>query len=312
MKIIFGSMDIIDESNILIVPIPSLSKYDVASVNMLRLDMLHPVISGNKWYKLKYNIEYARANNYKSILSFGGSYSNHLVATAAAARQNNLQAIGIVRGDYLNASSSKTLQDCTSLGMHLKFISKRDYEKKTDEDFLNELSAAFDHPFIIPEGGANELGRKGAGDIALLIPEKYDYICVSVGTATSFIGLRNALNANQKLFGFAPMKGGKYLESDIEKYTLKEKNTNWQLFDEWNFGGFGKWDQELVQFMNSFLEQNHLPLDIVYTAKMMFGVEALLQQDFFPKSAKILCIHTGGLQGNNSVKEFLSPNFTVS
>ena len=270
---------------------------------MLQLDVLHPVISGNKWYKLKYNIEYALNNGYQAVLTFGGAYSNHLVATAAAAKVYGLKSIGIVRGSYTELSP--TLHDCISYGMELQFVSREDYKRKTDAAWLESLIHKYNDPFIIPEGGANEQGRSGSEEIVSCIPEDITHVCVSVGTGTTFAGIRNGLPVNKMLYGYAPMKGGIYLKGETIQYLKPGQDANWQFFDDWHFGGFGKWTNELVDFMNAFYSINHIPLDMVYTAKMMFGIKEQLQSGFFPSNARVCCIHTGGLQGNSSIAHLL-------
>ena len=272
------------------------------SVDILRLDLIHPVISGNKSFKLKYNLRYALENGYKAILTFGGAYSNHLHATAAAAAQVNLPAIGLIRGHHADGILTETLKDCQELGMELKFLSRETYAQKADPEFLRQLSGEYPDTFIIPEGGANQQGREGASEIADLIPQGYTHTCVSVGTGTTFIGLRNALPVSQSLLGFVPMKHGAYLHDSIQSHLIPRKDTNWQLFDRYHFGGFAKTTSELLSFMNTFYTRIGIPLDVVYTSKMFYGIRDLMQKDFFPASAKILAVHTGGLQGNHSVR----------
>lgn len=278
----------------------------VSALDILRLDLIHPVISGNKWYKLKHNLMHAIHEGYKSILTFGGAHSNHLIATAAAAKQYGIAAKGIVRGEYHKENYSATLAACEDEGMELIFINKEEYSHKHEPTWLQKLEAQFDDTFIIPEGGANEWGREGAEEIAAFIPPAYTHVCVSVGTGTTFKGLRNGLADEQQLLGFVPMKQGVYLKEEIEGHIHPAKNKNWQLFDKWHFGGFGKWNDELLAFMNDCYNTNNLPLDIVYTSKMMYGVHEMITENYFPVSARILCIHTGGLQGNASVQERLS------
>ncbi len=297
-------MDIIDESAIVI---QSLSAgwvgNETIQVDMLRLDLIHQVVSGNKWYKLRNNIEHAIEQGRNTILTFGGVYSNHLSATAGAAKAYGLSSIGIVRGD--EGQITETMKQCRDRGMDLYFISREDYKQKADPDFLQQLSEQFDRPYIIPEGGANEHGRLGAEKIEWEIPEGYTHVCVGVGTGTTFIGLRNALPADVSLLGFVPMKQGKYLADEIRSFLREGRDTNWTLFDEWHFGGFGKSNDELVAFMNEFYSVNEIPLDLVYTAKMMYGVRAMLADGYFPEGARVLCVHTGGLQGNSSVRDNL-------
>lgn len=272
----------------------------VAAIDMLRLDLIDPVISGNKWYKLKYNLQYAGQKGYNTILTFGGAYSNHLIATAAAANEFGIKALGLVRGND-GGELNETLKQCAAYGMQLHFVSREDYVRKNDTAWLRSIAAQFGDPFIIPEGGANEQGRRGAGEIADLIPKSYSHVAVSVGSGTTFIGLRNALPVSQTVLGFAPMKNGLYLKDEIEPFILPGQNTGWQLFDNWHFGGFGKWTDGLIEFMNAFYKTNGIPLDVVYTSKMMFGISDLFNQNFFPPEANVLCIHSGGLQGNSSI-----------
>jgi 1-aminocyclopropane-1-carboxylate deaminase len=272
---------------------------------MLRLDLIHPTISGNKWFKLKRNLQYASENKYQTIVTFGGAYSNHLHASAAAAKESGLPAVGLVRGTWAAESLTPTLRDCKALGMELKFLSREDYALRSDPDWLTQLTASYTHSFIIPEGGANRHGREGAAEIAELIPADYTHVCVSVGTGTTFTGVRNALPSSVCVLGFIPMIGGAYLHETIRSHLFHDKDSHWQLFDQYHFGGFGKSNEELISFMNRFYAETTIPLDVVYTSKMMFGLRELINNNFFPASSKVLCIHTGGLQGNSSVQERL-------
>jgi len=275
-----------------------------AQVDMLRLDLLHPEISGNKWYKLKYNIAHAISAGYSSLLTFGGGYSNHLAATAVAAKLSGVHAIGIVRGIY--QAITPTLQFCADNGMELHYLPQAEYDKKNDAVWLDELAEKFGQPFIIPEGGANEYGRRGAEDIAKHIPASYTHICISVGSGTTMAGICNGLNGTDTvIYGYAPMKGGAYLTQEICDQITAGNTCKWQLFDTWHFGGFGKSNATLIAFMNAFYTTNNIPLDVVYTAKMMYGVREQLEAGFFPVGARILCIHSGGLQGNASVADKL-------
>ncbi len=274
----------------------------VAELSMLRLDVVHHDVSGNKWYKLKYNIEHCISNNITSILTFGGAYSNHLAATAAMAQLSGLQSIGIIKGTYAEKELTPTLEFCREKGMELVFVSHEDYAKKDDKEWLESVSAKFHHPMIIPEGGSNEYGRSGAEDITGFIPNRFTHIAVSVGTGTTLAGIANAVGNDVQVLGFAPMKGGQYLEAEIGKYLNR---VNFTIYDNWHFGGFGKFTNELVQFMNRFYREQHIPLDMVYTAKMMYGVKEQILNGLYPADARILSIHTGGLQGNVTLKELL-------
>jgi 1-aminocyclopropane-1-carboxylate deaminase len=190
--------------------------------------------------------------------------------------------------------------------MQLEMVSREEYSNKNDTEFLERLSSKFDNPFIIPEGGANEWGREGSAEITEYITNNYTHVCVSVGTGTTLTGIRTVLPSNIQVLGYVPMKGGVYLKEEIDKYIELEKQDDYTLFDDWHSGGFGKWNDELISFMNSFHAINDIPLDIVYTGKMMMGISEQLKSGYFPMNAKILCIHTGGLQGNSSVKHVLS------
>lgn len=269
-------------------------------VAILRLDLLHPVISGNKWFKLKQNLSFAQEKGYKKIITFGGAYSNYLIATAAAAKEAGLQSIAIVRGYHAKENLTQTLKDCTIYGMQLQFVTREEYALKNEKDWLKNLSAQYPDAYIIPEGGNNELARKGIEEIALIIPDVYTHITVSVGTGTTFAGLRNAIDEKVRMVGFVPMKNGAYLKNELQL----EKG-NWELIDDYHFGGFGKWNDELIDFMNEFYRINKIPLDIVYTSKMMYGLQEMIEKNEFDKGARILTIHTGGLQGNIGVADKL-------
>lgn len=273
----------------------------VAQIDMLRLDEIHPVISGNKWYKLKHSLAKVEAERYHGVLTFGGAFSNHLIATAAAAHHYGLQSIAVVRGEELADNLSTTLLHCQQYGMKFDFVSRQQYALKTEMSFLKELAQKYPNYYIIPEGGANEYGRIGAKEIGDMIPEGYTHVCVSVGTGTTMAGICKQVDCAE-VFGYAPMKGGKYLLNDIQQWVGVGR---YQLFDDWHFGGFGKHKAELLDFMNDFYRVNDIPLDMVYTGKMMYGIAAQIEQGVFAKDAKIICIHTGGLQGNKSVTDKL-------
>jgi len=265
--------------------------------------LLHPVVSGNKWYKLRLNVDYAKENNYTTLLTFGGGYSNHLVATAFAARMFGLKSIAIVRGKY--PELTPTLRDCTEYGMKLIFVTKEDYNNNNEPEWLRELVDEFDELYIVPEGGANERGRLGAGLIQFHIGEQYTHVITAVGSGTTLAGLRNKLPAEQHMIGFAPFKNGAYLKDQINQHINEDKKTTWELISHDPFGGFGKWNDTLVDFMNDFYRENKIPLDIIYTAKMCFNLQQLLMDNYFSSCDNLLVIHSGGLQGNVSVRNKL-------
>jgi 1-aminocyclopropane-1-carboxylate deaminase len=274
-------------------------------LNILRLDQVHPLVSGNKWFKLKENIKDALQQHCTSLLTFGGAYSNHLVATAAAAKASGLQSIGIVRGFHGKEYPTETLKQCETLGMQLHYVSREDYAKKRAEEFLSELQMLYPEAYIIPEGGDNENGITGAGEIASYIPPDTNLVVLAIGTGTTFAGIRSRLDNAVHMLGFPVMKGGVYLKEEIE-HKLDTNKDNWQLNANYHFGGFAKHNQALIDFMNGFYAKHHIPLDFVYTAKMMYGVFDLLQKDYFPEGSNICCIHTGGLQGNSAISQYLT------
>ncbi|MES2703039.1 MAG: 1-aminocyclopropane-1-carboxylate deaminase/D-cysteine desulfhydrase [Bacteroidota bacterium] len=298
-------MDTIDERSVTIQPLhKDWYGSKIAAVDMLRLDLVHSVVSGNKWYKLRLNIHEAVERGYKAILTFGGGYSNHLVATAFAAKLHGLKSIGIVRGRH--DELTPTLQQCIGYGMELIFVTHDDYKNKDQPDWARTLVSHFDELLIIPEGGANGWGRKGAGLITRFISPGYTHVVLSVGTGTTFAGIRNNLPTYQQMLGFVPMKQGTYLSEHINPYLSTDANRNWQLTDDWHFGGFGKWNESLLLFMNGFYQMNNIPLDIIYTSKMMYGLQQMIANDSFNAADRILCIHSGGLQGNSSVAKWLN------
>jgi 1-aminocyclopropane-1-carboxylate deaminase len=261
------------------------------SLHMLRLDRLHAVVSGNKWYKLKYNAAEAKARGKDSLLTFGGGYSNHLIATAYAAQEWGLKSIGIVRGHYSGEHFTQTLRDCEAYGMQLIMESKQEYVAyKSSDKLLNH----FPYAYTIPEGGANEAGIQGAAEIASLIPGKATDVCLAVGTGTTLKGLYTALPPHTRLHGFYVAKDFERTQSLINRAAEHPDAIFHQVHDT----RFGKWTDEAVRFIRYFHESTGILLDVVYTSKMMMKVQRLLQDGSFAASSRLVCIHTGGLQGN--------------
>lgn len=278
---------------------PAYYHRNVKAVDILRLDLVHPVVSGNKWYKLRLNVLYAQDHGFKTLLTFGGGYSNHLVAAAYTAKKAGLKCVGIVRGKY--PVLTHTLRDCVEEGMELIFVTKEDYDRQGEPEWEQQLASQFDNIYIIPEGGANEWGRKGAGLISKFIKPGYSHVVLSVGSGTTICGVRNKTDVSQHVLGFAPMRGGQYLSEYVGQHLDASHNLNWRIFDDWHFGGFGKRNDDLVNFMNDFYQQNNIPLDIIYTSKMMYGLKSMIADNYFAKDARILAIHSGGLQGNTGI-----------
>lgn len=274
-------------------------------LGILRLDTIHPLVSGNKWFKLKENIKLAQAAGADSLLTFGGAFSNHLLATAAAAQAFGLSTTGIVRGFHGKDKPSPTLLQCAALGMQLEYVSREEYQQKNDPDYLYQLQERYPSAYIIPEGGDNEAGVQGAMAIAGYIPQDATIVAVAVGTGTTFTGILKALNNGQRLLGFPAMKGGMYLQPQIVKH-VPDAKSSWQLKDEYHFGGFARYTDSLLAFMNDFYQQHGIPLDFVYTGKMIYGIFDMIRKGLIPAGSHIIAIHTGGLQGNQSIRHLLS------
>lgn len=264
-------------------------------VTIKRLDQIHPQISGNKFFKLKYNFQAAQTQGVKQILTFGGAYSNHIAATAYAAHQFGFQSIGIIRGEELAKKPlNPTLATAQQFGMQLQFVSREKYRQKEHLEFIQALQQQYPNTYIIPEGGTNALAIQGCREI---LNEddlaNFDYICCAVGTGGTIIGLIEASHSHQKVLGFSALKGD-FLQREIATLTQK---TNWECTDQYCFGGYAKTTPDLIKFIQQFETQHQIPLEQVYTGKMMFGIFDLIEKGYFPKNAKILVIHSGGLQG---------------
>lgn len=274
-------------------------------LHIKREDLLHPTISGNKWRKLKYNVIEALEHNYDTILTFGGAFSNHIAATAAAGEQFNLKTIGIIRGDELKEGDNHTLRFAKEMGMKLVFVSRDEYKMKTEPAYLESLKERFGEFYLVPEGGANMEGITGCAEILYDVEDKFTHICCACGTGTTLAGLIVSAKEDEQVLGFPALKGGKFLERDIKhivrEYTGHTKNHPFQLITDYHFGGYAKYNDELIGFINDFKKKHKIPLDFIYTGKMLFGIYDLANKGYFSKGSKILAIHTGGLQGNESL-----------
>ncbi len=263
--------------------------------------LLHPHISGNKYRKLKYNILEAQAQQHHTLLTFGGAYSNHIAAVAAAGKKFGFKTIGIIRGDELTEASNPTLDYAKACNMHLHFVNRDTYRQKADAGFSNTLSSQFGDFYLIPEGGTNALAVKGCEEILTESDAYFDFICCAVGTGGTISGLINSSLPHQKVLGFPALKGD-FLREEISKFAHK---SHWELITGYHFGGYAKINTELIGFINKFKNDYNIPLDPVYTGKMMYGVYDLIAKGFFPEGSKILAIHTGGLQGIAGMNEVL-------
>ena len=263
-----------------------------------REDVLHNEISGNKFRKLKYNLIEAKELGFTKLLTFGGAYSNHIAAVAAAGRDYGFETIGVIRGDELQEKylENPTLKKAFENGMQFSFVSRTQYRDKTNPDFLAELKQQFGDFYLIPEGGTNELAVKGCEEILTTDDDLFDFICCAVGTGGTISGIINSLQLHQKALGFPALKGD-FLFDEIRKYA---KNDRWDLITDYHFGGYAKINEQLKQFMDQFYKKYLITLDPVYTSKLTFGVIDLISKGYFKPYSKILLIHTGGLQGLQS------------
>ena len=272
-----------------------IKKFDNVRLDVLREDLNHPTISGNKLRKLKYNLQEALRQKNDTIITFGGAFSNHILATAAAAKIAGIQSIGVIRGEELaDKELNSTLKKAKDFGMNFKFISREKYRQKASQEFLNELKLAHSNAFILPEGGTNDLAIKGCEEILDQRTKIYDYICVCVGTGATVSGIINASYPHQKILAFPVLKNADFLLDVINNHTTK---SNYEFVNAYHFGGYAKFSSELITFVNDFCAEHQIPLDPIYTGKMFFGIFDLIQSGFFPKNSNILAIHTGGLQG---------------
>jgi 1-aminocyclopropane-1-carboxylate deaminase len=270
------------------------------SVAVLRLDSINAVVSGNKLFKLHYFLQEAISSKHKTVLTFGGAYSNHLVATAFACQANGLKSIGIVRGEK-PAALSFTLQQCIHYGMQLAFISREVYNEKETTSFQNEIKNKWGECCIIPEGGYHPLGAKGAALIQELIKDDhYSHVCTATGTATTTAGL--LLGGTQRIISVPVLKGMADIETRINFLCGSSfKQEQLEIFDQYHFGGYARKTPQLITFMNGLWQLHGLPTDFVYTAKLFFAIYDKIKKDHFPAGSRIICLHTGGLQGNNSL-----------
>jgi len=273
------------------------------TVHVLRLDKIHPVISGNKWFKLQPYLKKAQLEKRELIITFGGAWSNHLVATAAAAKEAGLNAFGIVRGEKPEKLSI-SLQDAQESGMQLFFMNRTDYRNKKIPPFLQSLIEN-NKALVIPEGGYSEEGIKGAALIASCIPpNNYTDICCAVGTGTMLMGLYSAPDLSAQITGIHVLKNNFSAEAELARiFGIQNRKKLPVIQYHYHFGGYAKYSTELLAFMNRLYSKTGIPSDFVYTAKLFYAVYKLASAHYFASASKILLIHSGGLQGNRSLKK---------
>lgn len=279
-------------------------------LSILREDLIHPEISGNKFRKLKYNLLEAKKLGFNQLLTFGGAFSNHIAATAAAGKLHGFKTIGLIRGEELKdkIDTNATLRFAKNCGMELHFISREAYREKNNSLFIEDLKNKFPSTYVVPEGGTNDLAINGCKEILFDQCDEFNFIASAIGTGGTIAGLIEASKPHQHLLGFPSLKGD-FLQKEVENLTKKR---NFTIFNEYHFGGYGKVNEELINFVNYFKKTTQIQLDPIYTGKMVFGVLQLIKNHYFSDSSKILMIHTGGLQGIEGMNEKLkSKNKTI-
>ena len=269
-----------------------------------REDLTDEFISGNKFYKLKYNLIEAEKLGYKTLLTFGGAFSNHIHATAAAGKKYGIKTIGVIRGEE-HLPLNPTLYSAQGNGMTLEYLDRKSYRNKYDETLIKKLKEKFCDFYLVPEGGSNELAIKGVAEIIPAINAEFNFICSACGTGGTLAGLILGLDSKSFALGFSALKGGSFLYQNIKKLLSeyqKENLTNWQINLDYHFGGYAKVNNELIEFCNEFYIKHKIEIEPIYTGKMFYGIYELIKNDFFPKHSSIIAVHTGGLQGLNGLK----------
>ena len=263
-----------------------------------REDLIHDIVSGNKWWKLNYNFKYIKEKKIKKILSFGGAYSNHLHALSWLAKKNNIKSFGLVRGCKLSIENP-TLSFCKKNKMDLFFLNRSTYRNnKYNNPIFKKIIKSEENVFVIPEGGFNEFGIKGCEEIMNEVNEHYDIICCSIGSGCTAVGIIKSLKFDQSFLGFSSFKNNSQIKNIISE---KVKTMNWEINSEYNFGGFGQVNNELKKFIKDFKNTYEIMLDPIYTSKLFFGLFDMISKNKFPKDSRILALHTGGLQGIQGV-----------
>lgn len=258
-----------------------------------REDQNHAFVSGNKWWKLKYNLLHAIEKKCETIVTFGGAYSNHIYATAAACNQLGLKSVGIIRGEETLPLNS-TLAFAKAFRMQLQYISREAYRRKSEPDFLKSLEQQYKNCFIIPEGGTNEWAIRGSEELGKeILKTDFDYCCLPVGTGGAIAGIINAFEGKRKVIGIPVLKEGGFLYNEIKKY-LKADFTNWQLLLDYHGGGYAKTSPELNHFIDQ-VKADGIPTEFVYSGKLFWAVQDLVSKNFFTPGSTVLMLHTGGL-----------------
>lgn len=274
---------------------PFLEEYPI-NLYIKRDDLLHPIISGNKWRKLKYTLLYALTHGHQRLISMGGAYSNHLHALAYIGHALNLETTGIIRGEK-PAKENQTISDLRKWGMQLEFVGRSEFRELRKHQAYDAPPAKQHNGFWIPEGGASHDALRGVSEIIKEIDIDFDLLTLACGTGTTLAGLAKTLPKTKRILGFSALKGGGFLEKDVRKLIQKRSITNWTINFDYHFGGFAKTNDELTSFIDVFESINNIPLEALYNGKMLFGLLDMIKNGRFKKGQTIISIHTGGLQG---------------
>lgn len=272
-----------------------------------REDLNDPELSGNKLHKLKYNLFDAREKGYKKLLTFGGAYSNHIYALAAAGKRFGFETIGVIRGEE-HLPLNPTLSFAKSCGMKITYMGRSVYRNKTSMEVQDKLFTDHNDFYLIPEGGTNELAVKGCSEIINSIEIDYDLICTACGTGGTLAGLVAGLSGNKSVLGFAILKGAAFLTDDVRKLLTDSGFShlyNWTINPDYHFGGYAKITADLIRFINNFEMNSGITLDPIYTGKMLFGIYDLIYRKLIKEGTTIVALHTGGLQGLDGLKQKL-------
>jgi len=271
-----------------------------------REDWLHPDVSGNKWRKLKYNLLQAQKEGKQQMLTFGGAFSNHIYATAAAGQMFGMKTIGVIRGEEQDPQNP-TLNFARQAGMKLHFVSREQYRDKDKPSFLKQLAENFGDFYWVPEGGTNQLAIRGCAEIIGEIDLGFDYICTACGTGGTLAGLLVGLDGHKKALGFSALKGHQDLSKEIDDLTdnyQQKTHSNYQIMHEYHFGGYGKFTHQLAEFIREFKHRNGIQLEPIYTGKMCYGLYDLIKKGYFSRGSQIVALHTGGLQGLKGLVQY--------
>ncbi|MCO4800316.1 MAG: pyridoxal-phosphate dependent enzyme [Colwelliaceae bacterium] len=279
---------------------PLFEQYNL-NVQIKRDDLIDPIISGNKWRKLKYNLQHVQAMGFKGVISFGGAYSNHIHALSYACNKNQLNSIGIIRGeaDYAN---NYTLSQAAKWGMNLQFVNRVTYRQRNEKKYLQEITKQYPDYFIIPEGGSNALALEGVVEICdeLSHQTQYDTLMTPVGSAGTISGLISGDKNQHKILGIAILKQQGYLEEEINNLLITRDNklaNNWKVLNNYHDGGYARFTVESIKELQEFAAHTGVPFEPIYSGKMILALLDLIKSGYFPKNHRIVLLHTGGLQG---------------